>query len=48
MKPKDKISFADAYSAAYMASRGVKEIYSWDSDFDKVGEVVRVEPAEGD
>lgn len=38
------ISFADAYTAAYMTQRGANEIYSWDTDFDKLAGVVRVEP----
>lgn len=38
------ISFADAYMAALMRSRGLTEIYSWDRDFDRVDGVSRVEP----
>ena len=38
------VSFADAYHAVYLQARGMKEIYSWDADFDKLGAVVRVEP----
>jgi uncharacterized protein len=38
------ISFADAYNAAYMKWRGANEIYTWDTDFDKLGGIVRVEP----
>jgi predicted nucleic acid-binding protein len=38
------ISFADAYHAADMASRGEVEIYSWDTDFDRIPGVTRVEP----
>ena len=40
------ISFADAFNAAYMASREMVEIYSWDADFDKLPGVTRVEPEE--
>ncbi|MBI2848590.1 MAG: PIN domain-containing protein [Chloroflexi bacterium] len=41
------ISFADAYNSAYMQSRRLVEIYSWDTDFDKIEGLVRVEPKEG-
>lgn len=40
-----RVSFADAYTVAYMEARGIAEIYSWDSDFDKFGGVERSEPA---
>lgn len=40
-------SFADAYNAAYMASRGLTEIYSFDTDFDRLPGVTRLEPAVG-
>lgn len=38
------ISFADAFNAAYMVSREIAEIYSYDTDFDKLSEITRVEP----
>jgi predicted nucleic acid-binding protein len=38
------ISFTDAYNAVYMESQHVSEIYSWDSDFDKIAGLTRVEP----
>ena len=38
------ISFADAYNVAYMESRAVSEVYSWDMDFDNLEGIVRVEP----
>ncbi|MDP6550430.1 MAG: type II toxin-antitoxin system VapC family toxin [Dehalococcoidia bacterium] len=38
------ISFADAYNAAYMESRGLTEVYSYDTDFDRVEGITRVEP----
>ncbi len=38
------ISFADAYNAAYMLSEEVLTIYSWDTDFDKIEGIVRLEP----
>lgn len=40
------ISFADAFNATYMKSRGVSEIYSFDSDFDKLEGISRLEPQE--
>ncbi len=40
------ISFADAYNAAYMLSEKVSNIYSWDTDFDKIEGIVRLEPEE--
>lgn len=40
------ISFADAYNAAYMLSEQVPHIYSWDTDFDKIEGIVRLEPAD--
>lgn len=41
------ISFADAYNAAYMRSRKLSEIYTWDKDFDKIEGIIRMEPEEG-
>ncbi len=38
------ISFADAYNAVYMQERRIKEIYSWDNDFDGIEGILRVEP----
>ena len=38
------ISFADAYNAAYMEARGISEVYSYDTDFDRLGGIRRVEP----
>ena len=38
------VSFADAYNAAYMESRGINEVYSYDTDFDRIPGVTRVEP----
>ncbi len=42
------MSFADAFNAVYMQSRGVSEIYSWDTDFDKLEGFARLEPSEED
>ena len=38
------VSFADAYNAAFMEARGVTEIYSYDTDFDLLAGITRVEP----
>ncbi len=38
------ISFADAYNAAYMLSHQVSNVYSWDTDFDKIENITRLEP----
>jgi predicted nucleic acid-binding protein len=38
------ISFADAYNAAFMQWRGSNEIYTWDTDFDRITGIVRLEP----
>jgi predicted nucleic acid-binding protein len=40
-----QIPFADAYNAAYMETHGIDEIYSWDTDFDDLPGIARVEPA---
>ena len=41
-----RLSFIDAYNAAFMAARGVTEVYSYDTDFDRVEGISRVEPEE--
>ena len=41
---QQRISFADAFNAAYMESRGLSEVYSYDTDFDAIDGIVRVEP----
>jgi len=38
------ISFADAFNAAFMRSLRHTEIYSWDTDFDRLEGITRVEP----
>lgn len=38
------ISFADAFNAAYMQSEGLTEIYSYDTDFNKLPGIKRIEP----
>ncbi|MBI2431023.1 MAG: PIN domain-containing protein [Candidatus Levybacteria bacterium] len=40
------ISFADAYNALYMRAQEIPEIYSWDTDFDKLEGITRIEPQE--
>lgn len=42
------ISFADAYNAAYMLSEKISHVYSWDTDFDKIEGIARLEPEEVD
>ncbi|MGQ9555466.1 MAG: PIN domain-containing protein [Anaerolineae bacterium] len=39
-----RISFADAYNAALMLADGETEIYSYDTDFDRIGGITRLEP----
>lgn len=41
---RKNISFADAYNVVYMQSHRLGEIYSWDTDFDNLEGIVRVEP----
>ena len=38
------ISFTDAYIAVQMERSGVEEIYSYDQDFDRLDQVIRLEP----
>jgi predicted nucleic acid-binding protein len=40
------ISYVDAFNAAYMQSRSIKEVYSWDKDFDRIEGIRRIEPAD--
>ena len=39
-----RVSFADAYTVAHINARGITEIYSWDTDFDKIEGLTRVAP----
>ncbi len=41
----NRIGFADAYNAALMERQGLTEIYSYDTDFDRIDGIARVEPA---
>ncbi len=38
------LDFEDALTIAYMESEGIRELYSYDTDFDRVAGVVRIEP----
>jgi len=38
------VSFADAYNAAFMENRGITEVYSYETDFDRITGITRVEP----
>ena len=38
------ISFTDAYNVAFMEARGLNEVYSYDTHFDRVEGIGRVEP----
>jgi predicted nucleic acid-binding protein len=38
------IDYTDAYNAALMESRKQKDIYSYDSDFDRIEGIHRIEP----
>ena len=44
LKQQSSFDFADAYSVALMKSLKIKDIYSFDRDFDKLPEVNRFEP----
>lgn len=44
LKDRPKFDFADAYSVALMKSLKIKDIYSFDRDFDRIPEVNRLEP----
>jgi len=38
------LPFADAYHAALMGDLGLREIYSFDEDFDRISGITRLEP----
>lgn len=40
------VSFADAFNAAYMVAHGTAEVYTWDTDFDRLPGTTRREPGE--
>ena len=39
-----EIDFIDAYNAAHMKKQRLSQIYSYDSDFDRIAGISRVEP----
>ena len=41
---RQNLSFPDAFHVVYMGLLGIEEIYSWDTDFDKLEGIQRVEP----
>lgn len=40
------ISLPDAWNGVFMRARGLTEIYSWDTDFDAMAWLTRIEPGE--
>ncbi len=38
------ISYVDAFNAVYMRAKRMREIYSWDKDFDAIEGITRIEP----
>jgi predicted nucleic acid-binding protein len=38
------IDFIDAYNAVFMKYKGLREIYSYDEDFETIGDIERKEP----
>lgn len=44
MYRESTIDFIDAYNIVVMQDRGVKEVYSYDKDFDMIHELQRMEP----
>jgi uncharacterized protein len=42
------LSFVDAYNVVAMQAQGITEIYTWDTDFDHVPGIRRVEPEPGE
>lgn len=41
---KKNLSFTDAFNASFALAKGVKEIYSYDKDFDKIEGIKRLIP----
>ena len=41
---KKNLSFADAFNSAFALKKGIKEIYSYDEDLDKIEGIRRVVP----
>jgi len=44
MLPEVNISFTDIFNYCFMVEEGIKEIYSYDKDFDKLEGINRLEP----
>jgi predicted nucleic acid-binding protein len=44
MYPRVNISFTDIFNYCFMVEEGIKEVYSYDEDFDNLGEIKRLEP----
>ncbi len=42
---ENRISLPDAWKAVFMAAQGLSEIYTWDTDFDAIAGITRIEPA---
>jgi len=41
---RKNIPFADAFNVAYIRANNLKEIYSYDEDFDRFEDIARIEP----
>jgi len=41
---KKNLSFTDAFNATFALKNGIKEIYSYDEDFDKIEGIRRIVP----
>jgi predicted nucleic acid-binding protein len=41
---RKNVDFIDAYNAAFMKYQGLREIYSYDEDFETIGDIERKEP----
>ena len=41
---KNNLDFIDAYVASWLEAKKIKQVYSYDHDFDKLGNVSRIEP----
>jgi len=41
---KKNVSFTDAFNATFMLKKGIKELYSYDEDFDKIKGIKRLTP----
>ncbi len=42
----NRISLPDAWNAVFMAAHNLMEIYTWDTDFDAIAGITRIEPRE--